>query len=658
MANVQNAANSAVSWQVNGKTGGDLATVGAISSTGVYTAPAAVPNSNPVTVTAVLQSDPTKSGSASVTVTPPSIQGPLTIVPALSSLTTSQTLQLSVTTPGVTNDSVNWSADGGTISAAGVFTPPNAAGPRLVTATLKANPSALGTAQAEVTDFTGNFTWRNDNARSGQNQKELALSPATVSSTAFGKLFSCAVDGDVYAQPLYVANLPIPGNGTHNVVFVATEKDIVYAFDADSNASPCMPLWQTNLVPSGEQAVPTPNNDIQAADIVPFVGITGTPVIDAASNLLYVVAKTSTPTLNPTYILRLYALDLATGQQKIQPSGTRIASADTVFSARWGHQRAALLLENKTVYIAFGSHHDEGDYHGWVFGYDPATLQQLSALDVAPGIGGQAGIWESGGGPSADSNHNLFVATGNGVFDAYRGGPNYGDSFLKLSEAGGLSVADYFSPCNQGALAANDQDLGATAPVLFPDSAGSGAQPHLAVGGAKNGSLYVVNRDNLGGFNIACPDSPSRVQVVPAGDGPIFSTPLFWNNSVYVAAGGGKLKAFPMNGGLLATAPLTKQSPETSFGPMGATPVVSANGVTHAIVWLIDSSGALATPNTPAILRAYDANDLSKEIYNSAINPGRDSAGLALKFTVPTVANGKVYVGTRGELDIFGLLNQ
>ena len=659
-ASVQNAMGYALNWQVNGQAGGDIATVGMITSDGVYTAPATVPNPATVTVTAVLQSDPTKSGSASVTIMAPSIPGPLTVVPALSSLTTSQTLQLMVTNPGVTNDLVDWSADGGTITAAGLFTPPSTAGPRVVTATLKSNRSVRGAAQVEVTDFAGNFTWRNDNARSGQNQEELALSPTTVSSSTFGKLFSCPVDGDVYAQPLYVANLPIPGQGTHNVVFVATEKGTVYAFDADSNASPCVPIWQTLLVPAGEQAVEAPNNDIQTSDIAPFIGITGTPVIDASSSTLYVVVKTNTTnSLNPVYILRLSALDLATGQAKIQPSGARITSPDTVFSARWGNQRAALLLENGTVFIAFGSHHDEGDYHGWMFGYDATNLQQLSALDVAPGTGGQAGIWQSGGGPSADSNHNLFVTTGNGVFDVYLGGPlfNYGDSFLRLSEAGGLSVADYFSPCNQVALASNDQDMGSSAAMVLPDSAGSGAQPHLMVGGAKNGSLYVVNRDNLGGFNIVCPDSPSRVQIVPAGDGPIFSTPLFWNNSVYVAAGNGQLKAFPMNAGVLATSPLAKQSPE-AFGAMGATPVISSNGASNAVVWLIDSSGALATPNTPAILRAYDASDLSNEKYNSAINPARDSAGPALKFTVPTVANGKVYVGARGELDVFGLLNQ
>ena len=672
LANVQYAASSAVTWQVNGKIGGDIVTIGAIDSAGLYTAPASVPGPAPlmVTVTAVLQSDSTKSGSASVTIMSlSSIKGPLTISPPLASVTTSQSLQLRVTTPGVTSSMVNWAADGGTITAAGSYIPPGVAGTHLITATLIANLNVHGSATVEVTDFAGNFTWRNDNARSGQNQKELALAPATVSSATFGKLFSCAVDGYIYAQPLYVANLAIPGSGTHNVVFVATEKDIVYAFDADAN--PCVQLWQTSLVlkppdvPGDEEAVATPNPQITRSNVGPFVGITGTPAIGLdSSSTLFVVAKTQqSGAINPLYHQRLFALDLATGQRKIQPSGVEISTAASVFPAfspLLELQRAALLLDHGTVYIAFGAHFDQGDYHGWIFGYDASRLQQLSVLDVAPGTNAKAGIWQSGGGPAADANHNIFLTTGNGAFDANLGGPvfNYGDSFLLLSAAGGLSVADYFSPCDQATLSSNGQDLGSSAAVLLPDSGGSGAHPHLMVGGAKNGSLYLLNRDNLGGFSNACPDSQSRVQTVPVGDGPILSTPLFWNNTVYVAAGNGVLKAFLMSGGILATSPALKQSPEKQGG-QGATPVVSSNGPNDAIVWLIDSSGALSTPTTPAILRAYDANDLSNEIYNSAVaSADRDKAGPAVKFTVPTVANGKVYVGTQTELDVYGLLGQ
>jgi len=680
-ATVQNAGSFAVNWQVNGITNGDITTVGSISVSGLYTAPNSVPTSQiPVKVTAVLQSDPAKTGSSSVTIQPLSaFQGQLSLSPKLSSVTTSQTLQLDVTSDGLSNNQVNWAVDDipngntttGTITS-GLYTPPNSVGSHTIKITLIENPSARGSAQVVVTDFAGMLTWRNDNSRSGQNQQELALAPATVTSSTFGRLFSCALDGYAYAQPLYVANLTIPGNGTRNVVFVATEKDTVLAFDADTNANPCVPLWKTSLIPVGEQAVPTPELvGITSKDIVPFIGITGTPVIDLSSSTLYVVAETQTTTINPGYIELLYALDLATGHVKILPTGlvavTGVA-AGAPFSSLLANQRAALLLDNGNIYVALGSHGGQGDYHGWLFGYDASTLQQHQNMvfDVTP-TGIQGGIWQSGGGPSADSNHNVFVATGNGTFDANPGANDYGDSYLRLNLniGGALSVADYFTPCDQETMFTTGQDLGSSAPVLLPDSAGSASQPHLMMGAAKNGSLYVLNRDNLGGYNrLPCPDSAVGVQVVPVGDvpiPPILSTPLFWNNAIYVAAGNDKLKAFPMTGGVLNQSPLALQSPE-SLGPQGATPVVSWNGTNtnNAIIWLIDTSGALVTPpapNTPAILRAFDAGNLSNEIYNSAMVPNnRDTAGPAVKFTVPTVANGKVYVGTQNKLDVYGLL--
>jgi hypothetical protein len=673
-ATVQNAGSAAVFWQVNGQTGGDIATVGSISVSGLYTAPNSVPTSQAtVTVTAVLQSDSTKTASSNVTIQPLSaIQGPLTLSPSLSSVTTSQTLQLQVASYGLSNNQVTWAVgcmpggncSTGTITPNGLYTPPNAAGPHIniITAAL---PNALGSATIEVTDFPGTFTWRNDNSRSGQNQQELALAPATVTSSTFGRLFSCALDGYAYAQPLYVPNLAIPGNGTHNVIFVATEMDSVYAFDAD--VSPCIKLWKTSLIPAGSQAITFPNLNMTGTDIVPFVGITGTPVIGGSKPTLYVVAATQIPATNPTYSQQIYALDLTTIPPEIQPRGVEIAplaSQGSVFGASVENQRPALLLDNGTVYIAFGSYGGqcvtinmemvECAYNGWLFGYDASTLQQTMVFDVTP-TGLQGGIWQSGGGPSADLNHNVFVATGNGTFDVDRGGNNYGDSYLRLNfnTAGALSVADYFTPCDQETMFTTGQDLGSSAPVLLPDAAGP--VPHLMVGGAKNGSLYVLNRDSLGGYSPPCPDSAARVQVVPVGGAPILSTPLFWNNTIYVAAGNDTLKAFPMPGGVLNTSPLAPQSPET-LGPQGATPVVSSNGTNNAIIWLIDTSGALATQNTPAILRAFDASNLSNEIYNSAMLPKRDTAGLAVKFTVPTVANGKVYVGTQTELDVYGLL--
>jgi hypothetical protein len=657
---VENASSSAVNWQVSPASNGNTP-VGSISPTGYYTAPNSISGQATVTVTAVLKSDPAATGSASVTIlTLSSITGPLVVSPALSSLTTSQTLQLHVMTPGVSNSDVSWAVDGGTITPGGMYSPPSAQGAYTVKATLIANPNAIGTAQVDVTNFPGNLTWRNDNARLGVNSQELALAPATVSSSTFGKLFSCPIDGYAYAQPLYVPNLLISGE-THNVVFVATEKDSVFAFDADANANPCVPLWQTSLIPKGSQAIATPNLDITSTDILPFVGITGTPVISASTSVLFVVAAMQTIGATPPYSQRLYALDLATGLPIVQPAGVVIATQAgqaTTFIPTLENQRPALLLdplENGVVYVAFGSFGGEGDYHGWLFGYDASSLQQTGVFVVTQSPAIQGGIWQGGGGPSADSNGNIFVATGEGPFNANRTleSFSYGDSFLHLGTTNGLSASDYFTPCDEGAA----QIVGTGAPVLLPDSAGSTLQPHLLISGSKGvaagGSLYVVNRDSMGGF---CPGSSTAVQTIPVAAGPIMSTPLFWNNAIYVAPGNGSLMSFPMTGGILASSSSASKSPET-LGPQGATPVLSSNGLSNAILWLIDSSGALATPNSPAILRAYDPNNLSNEIYNSTMAAGsRDQAGPAVKFTVPTVANGKVYVGTQTELDVYGLL--
>ncbi len=658
---VQNAANHAVIWQVNTIPGGNEE-FGEIDSTGLYTAPASLPTSPTVTITAVLQSDSAKAGSSSVTIQSLSAIQSLTLSPTLASITASQTLQLNVATGGLNNSEVTWSVDGGnppngTISPNGLYAPPAATGRHFITAQLKANPSAVGLATVWVTDFPGTLTWRNDNARSGINDKEMALAPATVNSSTFGKLFSCPLDGYAYAQPLYVANLAIPGRGTRNVVFVATEKDNVYAFDADAN--PCVQLWKTSLIPSdpaGSEAVPMPNKEIAGTDIVPYVGITGTPAISLSTSALYVVAETRTQEPDPIYSEQLYALDLATGQPKILPTGApmgTLGSTQLAFNPQLQNQRAALLLDNQIVYIAFASHHGQGDYHGWLLGYDATTLQQTSVFNVTPDAT-QGGIWQSGGGPSADSNHDIFAITGDGPFDINRSGPSYSNSFLRLTP-GSLSVMDYFSPCDEAALETAGLDVGASAPLLLPDSAGSASEPHVMIGGSKNGSLYVVNRDNLGGYNDICPDFLPRVQTVPIGDGPILSTPVFWNKSIYIAAGNGKLKSFPISDGILATSPSSSQSPET-FGSLGATPVISSNGANNAIVWLIDAGGALSAPNSPAVLRAFDASNLSNEIYNSRMVAPRDTAGRAVKFTVPAVANGKVYVGTQTELDVYGFL--
>lgn len=667
-ANVQNSSSSSVEWQVQQIAGGN-SKVGTIDSTGLYTAPVQVPTPPTVAVTAVLQSDATKSGSASVTVQALSSIQALAISPQLSSVTLMQPLQYNLLTSGVANTEVNWSVDGvangsasiGTISAAGAYVAPSAAGAHVITAVLQANPGAVASANVKVTDFPGTLTWRNDNSRSGVNSKELVLAPSTVNFSSFGKLFSCPIDGYAYAQPLYVPSLTIAGLGTHNVVIVATEKDSVFAFDADAN--PCLLLWQTSLIPPGSQAIETPNLQITSTDIVPFVGITGTPVIGGSTPTLYAVAASQTIATNPAYSVQLHALDLATVPPAVAAPGVEIAvpaGQPAVFNAMVENQRPALLFDNGTVYVGFGSYGGLGDYHGWLFAYEAGTLAQTGVFDVTPGLT-LGGIWQSGGGPSADANHNIYVATGDGRPNQ---AINYSDSVLRLNTSAGLSVADYFTPCDQGlGWGTNPNALlqsMSSAPMLLPDSAGSATEPNLLIAGSKDGNLYVINRDVMGGFAPGpCPDSSARVQTISTGTGPILSTPLFWNNSVFVAPGNGNLTALPMTMGILASSPSATNVQEM-LGPQGATPVISANGTDNAILWLIDASGALVTPmNTPAILRAYDPNNLSNEMYDSTMAAGsRDQAGPAVKFTVPTVANGKVYVGTQTELDVYGILPQ
>ena len=470
----------------------------------------------------------------------------------------------------------------------GLYTPPSLTGSHRITATLVANASVSGSATVDITGFQGTLTWRNDNARSGINGQELALSPATVNPNTFGILFRCPVDGYVYAQPLNIANLPMLGIGTHNVVIVATENDSIYAFDADADS--CKQLWKTSLAPAGTQAIDTRSFQINNKwYISPTVGITGTPVIGGLIPTLYVVAASQSGAPGSTYSQQLYALDLTTVPPEIQPAGIGItapAGQAPGFAQPLGIQRPALLLDHGTVYVAFGSNGGSIEYHGWLFGYDTSSLQQTGAFNVTQPPATQGGIWQSGGGPSADPNdpnHYIFVTTGDGPFNADRTmySFSYSDSFLRLGTVGGLSVSDYFTPCDQATLETEGLDVGASAPVLLPDAAGSSPQSHLLIGGSKAGSLYVVNRDNMGKFTPSpppppqCSDSPVGVQTIPVGTGPILSTPLFWDKAVYVTPGNGHLMSFPMSGVILSSPPSESQSPEKTLGPQGATPVIS-----------------------------------------------------------------------------------
>jgi hypothetical protein len=500
-------------------------------------------------------------------------------------------------------------------------------------------------------------TYHNDNARTGGNPSETFLSPGNVAAATFGLRFSHAVDGYVYAQPLYLSNVPIPGKGVHNVLYVATEHDSVYAFDAaDATGPNAAPLWQTTFLanPNPNTTVTTVSSgDVSCGDLVPEIGITATPVIDAATGAIYVEAKTKEVTsLTTSFVHRLHALDVATGSEKfggpvrIQATvpGTGDGSVGGVltFDPLRQHCRPGLLLSQGFVYLAFASHCDIGLYHGWVLGYDASTLAQASVY-CATADGGLGGVWMAGGGLAADSAGNAYFQTGNGTFDQDTLGRDYRDSLLKLTP--GLALTDFFTPYNEAALNGADDDLGSGGVLILPDQ--PGAHTHLSVSAGKGGTIYLADRDNLGQFN---PVFDGVVQSLPGAIAGSFGTPAYFNSSIYYGESyysGGYLKAFSLTNGFLSTTP-TSQS--ARFFPFpGSTPSVSSNGILNGIVWAIENAN-------PAILRAYDATNLATELYDSNQAGARDHPGPAVKFAVPTVVNGKVYVGTQYGFSAYGCL--
>ena len=511
---------------------------------------------------------------------------------------------------------------------------------------------------------TNVLTYHNDNNRSGLNPNEIILNPANVNPSQFGKLFTQPVDGTVFAQPLYLANVSIPGNGTHNVVYVVTEHDSVYAFDADNNnGSNAVPLWKTSFLSSGVTSVPIADTGCTAI-ATPEVGITSTPVIDPTNTgqnntpTLYVVAMTKE---NGAYVYRLHALDVTTGAEKfggpttIQGSvpGT---SGTLTFTPLLHLQRSALLLSNGALYIEWASFCDDGNYHGWVMAYSASTLQQL-AIYSDTAYGSEGGIWMSGNGAAADADGNIFLVTGNGTFDANSASPrDFGDSVLNIALSGGqISVSGYFTPYDELALDEHDQDLGAGGELLLPDQTGN--HPHLLVALSKPGVLYLLNRDNLGQFSNNGVSDPQVVQEI-SGFGSMFSTASYWNDNIYLWGTGDRLKAFALNNGLLSTSPTSESG--FTIGFPGATTSVSADGATNGVVWSLQTDvtqgSAYRVYSGPAVLHAHDASNVAVELYNSEENHTRDQAGNAVKFTVPTVTNGKVYVGAVGQLNVYGAL--
>lgn len=521
--------------------------------------------------------------------------------------------------------------------------------------------AALGSSSVAV------LTYHYDNSRTGQNTNETVLTPGNVAPSTFGLLFSYAVNGQVYAEPLYVPGISIPGKGTRNVLFVATQHDIVYAFDADSNAGIGRGLlWYVSL---GTSAL-TPNNDFGNRygpyhDIDPEVGITSTPVIDIATGTIYLDAFTHEGT---AYYHRIHALNITNGtEQPFSPvvvtastPGVGVGSANGVltFNPQQHLQRPALTLAGGKLYVAYSGYADTDPYHGWVIGFDAATLKQLTnyVFNTTPNAtvardgpnAAEGGLWMSGNGLSVDASTNLYFEVGNGTFNADTGGTEYGESFIKLSTAGRLAVADYFTPYNQASLSAADTDLGSGGPMLLPDSAGNSTHPHLMVGCGKEGTIYLLDRDNLGHFNSL--DNSQIVQELPNAVGGTWSSGAYFNNFIFYQGSGDVLKSFQVDNTSLSIF-LQSQS-ATSFNWPGATPVISANGTNNAVAWVIQSD---AYPSGAAVLHAYNAYDLSQELYNSTMAGSRDIPGGAIKFTVPTVVNGKVYVGASGKVSVFGV---
>ncbi len=500
--------------------------------------------------------------------------------------------------------------------------------------------------QPVVQPVTGMLTYHNDNSRTGLNANETTLTPANVNAATFGKLFWYGVDGQVYAQPLYAANVSMP-QGTMNVVYVATEHDSVYAFDASGKTKGA--LWKVSFLRPGVTTVP--QADVNST-IFPEIGITSTPVIDPASGTLYVEAMSKE---NGAYFQKLHALDMKTGQEKpgspviisgsVKGNGAASVNGTVSFDPKLALQRTGLLLANGKVYLAFASHGDTGPYHGWVIAYDAATLQPSGSWCVTPD-GFAGAIWMSGGGLSADSNGDIYGISGNGQFNAAFGGQSYSNSYFKISPD--LSkVEDYFTPFNNVFLSTNDIDLGSGAALLVPDQ--PGPHPHLVISAGKEGRIYVVDRDNMGHYHSG--DDSQIVQSIPNALGVgtedmSFSSPAYWNGFVYFAgANGDNLKAYQLTNGQLSTTPVRSA---TTYGFHGATPAVSANGTTNGIVWTIET--------TASALHAHDAGNVAHELYNSNQNSGRDGLGSAVRFSVPTVMNGKVYVGTNSALVVYGLV--
>jgi hypothetical protein len=520
--------------------------------------------------------------------------------------------------------------------------------------------------------FTGVFTQHNDNGRTGQNLNETTLTTTNVKASTFGKIFSYPVDGQVYAQPLYVPNVTIPNQGVHNVLYVATENDSLYAFDADG-LTPNI-LWQLSFI-NPAHGITTINCIATGivCNIYPITGISSTPVIDPASNTIYLVVRTQE---SNTSVQRLHALDITTGAEKfggpveisaaVPGTGTGTSKGKVMFNALHDIQRTGLLLANGNIYIGWA-----GQAHGWIMAYNATTLAQVAVMNTTPN-GTLGGVWQAGNGPALDSLGNIYIATGDGTFDANTGGVDYGDTLLKLDAD--LNVVDYFTPMDEACrLLPNDLDLGSGGPMIFPTQ--SGSYPDEIIQSGKGGSpcdlfgttyavpIYLVDRDDMGTYH---PLGDQDIETIEGTVHGYWGSPAYWQSPttqyVYYSGmtnetgNGDYLKQYSITNGLVSTAPVEQTA---NLFPVGSTPSISANGTSNGILWTVERKDVLSSsPGThPAVLYAYDATNVSTLLYDSVQAKGlRDQPGCANKFITPTIANGKVYVGTQNELDVYGIL--
>ncbi|PYU86869.1 MAG: pyrrolo-quinoline quinone [Acidobacteria bacterium] len=590
----------------------------------------------------------------------------ITTQPANQTVTAGQTATFSVAATGTPPLTYRWQKNGADITGAtssSYSTPVTTAADdgemlRVVVSnaagSVTSNSAILtvnaGTANSSVDVITYHY----DNGRSGQNLNETSLTLANVNSTQFGKKGEFTVDGKVDAQPLYLSQVTIGGQ-KKNVLYVATEHGSVYAFDADSiSGTTSTFLWKTTTLGSGE----TTSDNRGCGQVSPEIGITATPVIDRARNAIYVVAMSKD--VSGSYFQRLHALNLSTGAELFSGpqtitatypgTGDNSSGGNVVFDPKQYKERPGLLQINGTIYTTWSSHCDIRPYTSWVMAFSADTLAPTSVLNLVPN-GTEGGIWMAGTAPAADAAGNVFFIMGNGDFDTtlnasgFPANGNCGNCFVKLSTSGGLKLADYFTPHNTVAESNADQDFGSGGGILLMDLTDSGGTTrHLSVGAGKDALIYVVDRDAMGKFNASTDQIYQEISGQLGGS--VFSMPAFFNGTVYYGAVGDALKAFPVASAKLASAPSSQSTHQ--FGFPGTTPSVSANGSANGIVWAIENSGAM--------LFAYDAADLTKELYDSNQAAGNRDHFSGNKFITPVVVNGKVYVGTPTSVAVFGLL--